>query len=84
MSAFISMCPPSKMIEAKKKDEQKCLLDRLKDPNAALQPDWRREFERIIYGNTRPYGKDVDIRIEEELRIGPPRADYLILDDKKK
>ena len=71
------------MTEAEKKDERRLLMDRLKALNATPRSDWHRAFERIIRSDARPFGKDVDIRIEEELGIDPPRIDYLILDDKK-
>ena len=80
----ISNRPVAEMTEPEKKAERKLIRDRLKELNASPRSDWHREFERIIRGDARPYGKDVDIRIEEELGIDPPRVDYLILDDKKR
>ena len=81
---IISTRPASEMTEAEKNEERKLIRNRLKELNASPRSDWHREFERIIRGDARPYGKDVDIRIEEELGIDPPRVDYLILDDKKR
>ena len=81
---IISTRSPSTMTEAEKKDERRRLRDRLRALNATPRSDWHREFERIIRQDARPYGRDVDIRIEEELGIDPPRVDYLILDDKKR
>ena len=84
MNTIISTRSPSDMSEAEKKEERKLLRDRLKALNASPRSDWHREFERIIRSDARPFGKDVDIRIEEELGIDPPRVDYLILDDRKR
>ena len=84
MNTIISTRSPSDMSEAEKKEERRLLRDRLKALNASPRSDWHREFERIIRSDARPFGKDVDIRIEEELGIDPPRVDYLILDDRKR
>ena len=81
---IISTRSPSEMSEAEKREERRQLRERLKILNATPRSDWHREFERLLRRDAKPYGADVEIRIEVELGIDPPRVDYLILDDKKR
>ena len=74
---------PSTMTEEAKKEEISTLSERLKALRATPRSDWHRIFERILREEARPYGSDVEIRVEQELGIDPPRMDYLILDDMK-
>ena len=74
---------PSTMTEEAKKEEIATLSERLKALRATPRSDWHRIFERILREEARPYGSDVEIRVEQELGIDPPRVDYLILDDMK-
>ena len=72
------------MTDEEKAAEVQQLRARLKELSAVPRSDWHRAFERILRFEALPYGSDVEIRVEQELGIDPPRTDYLILDDRKR
>ena len=74
----------TKMGEDEKKEEARLLAARLKELRATPRSDWHREFERILRIEAEPYGGDVQITAEHTLGVDPPRADFLILDDRKR
>ena len=79
-----SLPDPSTMTEQAKKEEIEAITKRLKELRATPRSDWHRIFEYLLREEARPYGEDVEIRVEQELGVDPPRVDYLILDDMKR
>lgn len=78
-----SLPDPATMTEQAKKAEIEAITKRLKQLRATPRSDWHRIFEYLLREEARPYGTDVEIRVEQELGADPPRVDYLILDDMK-